>query len=175
MTRHIRTCNLCRYEQQPTPAAQEICLGMPVCCYPMGARICLEVGQRRTAQHGTAGLGMAGIVTDSNNQMLIVYHTAMIVGHDSLSHHLVTSFFLLDWCDKITSFQKTNPKDLSEMSGLFIGFTKDQALPKNWHETPIYRLVGIVTFHWTATIPAYKDVHLFCHWSQWMVHIFVLR
>jgi hypothetical protein len=63
-------------------------LGMPVCCYPMGARICLEVGQRRTAQ-----LGWAGVVTDSNNQMLIVYHTAMIVGHDSLSHHLVTNIF----------------------------------------------------------------------------------
>eukprot|EP00434_Breviolum_minutum_P004240 symbB.v1.2.003737.t1/scaffold191.1/size276526/2 len=25
----------------------EILLGMPVCCYPMGTRICLEVGQRR--------------------------------------------------------------------------------------------------------------------------------
>lgn len=28
------------------PMQLEICLGMPVCCYPMGARICLEVGQR---------------------------------------------------------------------------------------------------------------------------------
>ena len=28
---------------------EEIHLGLPVCCYPSGSRVCLETGQRRVA------------------------------------------------------------------------------------------------------------------------------